>query len=163
MLFTLIDVILLIGLAIFAVVGWMMGLLEGLGALLGLALGFFLANSYAETVAGWLPGWLGGQAGLAKTVAFIVLFILVNRALALAFWLVGRFFGFIYLIPFLKPINKLSGLFLGLVEGILVLGLAVYAIFKFMGGSGWLAESLNDSGVAHFMVLFTRILTDLIN
>lgn len=159
MLFTLIDVILIVLVAVFAVIGFMMGLIEAIGALIGLILGVFLANAYFMPVADWLNPFLLGHSGTAKTIAFVAIFILINRIFSLVFWLASRIFRFVKFIPFLSSIDKVGGLILGLVEGVLIVGVSIYAVAKFLPPASWLVGALSGSRIAHTLVFLVQFLT----
>lgn len=162
MFFTLTDVILIVILAIFVIGGFVLGLIQAIGALVGLVFGAWVAaNSYLP-VADWLTPIILGHSGTAKVIAFTVIFILVNRLVGLLFWLINKAFNLISIIPFLKSINRLGGVILGLIEGVLVLGLIIFVIAKFAPDISWLADNLNQSKVAHWLVLATQFLTNLI-
>ncbi len=162
MFFTLADVILIALILVFVMIGFVMGLIGAIGALVGLVAGIWVANNFYLPVADWLAPHILGNVGLAKSIAFIAIFLIVNRLVALVFWLVNKIFDIISIIPFLKTINRVGGMFLGLVEGVLILGTGIYAIAKFAGSTEWLITALNASRVAHFLVLATQIFTNLL-
>ena len=162
MFFTLADVILIALLLVFAMLGFVMGLIGTIGALVGLVAGIWVANTLYLPVAGWLTPIILGNTGAAKSIAFIGIFIIINRLVALAFWFVNKMFNIISLIPFLKTINRLGGAILGLAEGVLILGVGVYAIAKFAGQVGWLTAALEGSKIAHIFVLTAQIFTKLL-
>ncbi|MFA5029233.1 MAG: CvpA family protein [Patescibacteria group bacterium] len=161
MIFTLIDVILVVVVVVFAVIGLMMGLIEAIGALIGVIAGAWLASNYFLNVADWLTPILLGHSGAAKIIAFLVIFIIVNRLVGLIFWLLSRFLKLLSIIPFLKSINKIGGFILGLGEGVLATGLMVYVIVKFLPDQSALLAGFNGSRVAHLLVWATQFLTNL--
>jgi len=162
MLFTLVDVILVGLLVVFMTLGFMMGLIGTIGALVGLAAGIWVANNFYQPVANWLSPYLLGNLGLAKSVSFIVIFLLINRLTALIFWLISKLFNIISLIPFLKSINRFGGMFLGLVEGVFILGAGVYVLAKFSGSWPWLVTALNNSQLAHLLVFITQLFINIL-
>lgn len=162
MLFTLVDVILIAVVLIFAIIGFMFGLISAIGAIVGVIAGAFLATQYFSALADWLQPILFNHAGLARVVGFLLIFAVVNRLVALLFWLVNKIFKIVSIIPFLGPINRLAGAILGLIEGILAVGLAIYVIAKFGADIGWLTAALNTSSIAHWLVAITSFLVKLI-
>jgi len=92
-------------------------------------------------------------------VAFILIFILINKIIGLIFYLIGKAFNLISIIPFLKSINRLAGLILGLIEGVLVMGLVIYAVAKFAPALPWLSDGLNKSIIAHYLVVVVAFLS----
>ncbi len=162
MLFNLADVILIVIVFSFAVAGFMLGLIEAIGALIGLALGAWLAGQYYGQVAGWMASTLHFSGMWSNIVAFLLIFGLVNRLIALVFWLINKIFKIASLIPFVGTINRFAGLILGFVEGILVCGLALYVMAKFGGQIPWLISAIDGSKIAHALVGLTSFLTALL-
>lgn len=162
MLFTLVDVILIIAVAGFVMLGFFMGLISAIGALVGVIVGTWAASSYFLPVAEFIKPYILGYEGVAKTVAFMAIFFIVNRLAALIFWFANKAFNLVSIIPFLKPINRFGGAVLGLFEGVIVMGTAVFITVKFVTNIDWLLGSLNGSKVAHFLVLITQFLSNFI-
>lgn len=152
MTFTFIDVILIVILFGFIFGGFVLGLIRSIGALVGLALGTWTAGHYFMFLAGWLTPLLWGNSSLAKIIGFIVIFIIVNRLVVLIFHLINKAFDLLSIIPFLKSLNRLGGVILGAVEGLLTLGVIIYIIAKFAPDSGFVTGSLNNSQIAHYLV-----------
>jgi len=159
MIFTLVDVILIAIVLIFAIAGFILGLIHALGSLIGLGLGVWVASHYFMPFADWLTPILLGHSGAAKVVAFILLFVIINRLVGLVFYLLEKAFHLLSIIPFLGSINKISGLLLGLVEGVLITGLVIYIIAKFTPDLALVTDNLNGSKIAHLLVLSTQTLT----
>ncbi|MEK7653331.1 MAG: CvpA family protein [Patescibacteria group bacterium] len=159
MLFTLVDLILVAILVFFAAFGFALGFIRTLGAVLGIIAGFWAASNFSGAAADWILPIFLGNLWAAKITAFVVVFILVDRLVGLIFWLVEKFFNLVSIIPFLKSINRLAGLVLGLVGGVLILGVAIFAVAKFGGNFSWLVGPLNGSKVAHALVWLTQFLT----
>lgn len=162
MIFTLVDVILIVIVLAFVMLGFFMGLISAIGSLFGIVAGVWLASSYFMPLAEWLSPYMLGNEGAAKTVAFILIFILVNRLVAMIFWLVNKVFHLVSIIPFLKSINRLGGGILGLVEGVLITGTVVFVIAKFAPNIAVIGENLNQSQVAHWLVWATQFLSNFI-
>ena len=162
MTFTLVDVILIAAVLIFAVVGFVLGLIHAVGSLAGLVLGVWLAGRYFMPLADWLTPIILGHSGVAKVIAFVLLFIIVNRLVGLLFYLLEKAFHLLAIIPFLGSINKIAGLLLGLVEGILITGLVIYIIAKFIPDIPWLIDNLNNSQVAHWLVWSVQLFSFLL-
>ena len=100
MLFTLVDVILIVIVLAFVMLGFFMGLISAIGALIGLVLGTWAAISYFAPVADWLAPYLFSYTGLSKTVAFMAIFLIINRLTALIFLLIYKIFFLISIFPF---------------------------------------------------------------
>jgi membrane protein required for colicin V production len=162
MLFTLTDVILIVIVLAFVMLGFFMGLISAIGALVGVVAGAWISSIYFLDLANWLSPYLLGMDGTAKVVAFILIFTLVNRVVALLFWIIGKVFKLISIIPFLKSIDRLGGAILGFVEGSLVVGTVVFVISKFSPNIPWLLDNLNSSRIAHILVWVTQFLSNFI-
>lgn len=157
----LFDVILLIILFGFILFGAFSGLIQALGALIGVAAGAWFAGLYYEVVSGWLMPFLGGQNMWAKVIAYMAIFIIVNRLVGLIFFIIGKVFNIIAIIPFLKTINRLLGAILGLIEGVLVIGMFIYVCAQF-NVSPWLNNLFAQSQIAGYFVRAVGIIQPLI-
>lgn len=162
MLFTLVDVILIIIVVGFVMLGFFMGLIAAIGALVGIIVGTWAASSYFLQVADFISPYILGHNGIAKTIAFMAIFFIVNRLSSLVFWLINKGFGLVSIIPFLKSINRIGGAILGLFEGIIITGIAVFVMVKFIDSVPWLIQELNQSKIAHLLVLVTQFLSNFI-
>ncbi|MFA5047810.1 MAG: CvpA family protein [Patescibacteria group bacterium] len=160
MAFTIVDVILIVIVLIFALVGFASGLVQAVGTIIGIFVGAWVASHYFVLLGDWLTPIVLGHALVAKIIAFIILFILVSRLIGLIFHLLDKAFKIISIIPFLKSINRLGGMLLGLVEGALVVGLIVYVIAKLAPDWTWVKNDLNGSQIAHYLVWVAKVLTD---
>lgn len=162
MIFTLVDVILILIIFAFIAAGFFLGLIRSVGSLVGLAFGTWAAGHYFVPVADWLTPILRGNAATAKIVAFIIIFIIINRLVVLIFHFIDKAFHLLSIIPFMKSINRLGGLILGAMEGILTIGLLIYIVAKFAPDSGFVMNNLNDSQVAHYLVAISKFVTILL-
>ena len=162
MAFTLVDVILIVIVLIFALVGFASGLVQAVGTIIGMFVGVWVAGHYFAPFGSWLAPIILGHTLIAKIIAFIILFIVVSRLIGFVFYLIDKAFKIISIIPFLKSINKLGGMVLGLVEGALVVGLIVYVIAKLAPDWQWVRNDLNSSQVAHWLVMAAKVLTNLL-
>jgi len=151
-----IDLIALIVLGGFVLYGLWFGIIHMAGSLIGFVAGAFIAGRLYEQVSGGLAPFIGGNQNLADIISFFVLFLLITRLVALLFSLLEKIFNVVAVLPFLKTFNRLLGALFGLIEGTLVLGLAVYFAgrFPFFDGFGplldesILADALNLIGLA---------------
>ena len=158
---TILDLILLFLLFLFVSFSFYMGFIAAVGSLLGVVVGTWAAGHFYAPVTEWLTPILLGNQNMASVVSFILIFTLVNRALGLAFWLVSKVLKPFSIIPFSKIINRILGAILGLVEGVLALGIALYFIERF-NFSDWFANILASSQVASWLIWAGNILTPLL-
>ena len=151
-----IDIIILIILAIFVWKGIRLGLIEAVGGIVGLFVGVYLAGLYYDEVAEILKDLLFGSQILATILAFLLVFILVNRAVALIFWIVDKIFHIIAIIPGLKSLNRLLGGIFGLLEGLIFIGIIVY-VLSFFPLTDSLSASVQKSRFAGIMETVGKI------
>lgn len=161
--FTLTDLILVGLLTFFSALGFLWGLIQAIGALLGLFFGFWAALNLYQPAGDWLAANLIHQPIVSRVLAFILIFLIVSRLVGLLFWLVNKIFKLISLIPFLGSINRLGGLILGLAEGAIILGVAIYLLVHLAPNYTWLIAPLNNSQVAHYLVWLAQFLTNFLS
>ena len=131
-----IDILILVVLALFVWKGVKLGLIEAVGGIIGLFIGAFMAGHYYLQAADMLRGLLFNSEILAAIVGFLLVFIVVNRLVALVFWVIDKVFNIIAIIPFLKTFNHLLGGIFGLLEGVIFIGIIVFflSLIPFTGG-----------------------------
>lgn len=152
MTFTLVDVILILIVFAFVAAGFGLGLVRSIGALIGLAVGAWVAGRYFMSVAEWLTPILMGRESIAKVLAFILVFFIINRLVVLIFHFLSKGFDVLSFLPFAKTINRIGGVLLGLIEGVLTVGLLSYAISKIVPDASFVTNNLDSSQTAHFLV-----------
>lgn len=157
----LFDIILLIIIAGFAMFGFWFGLIHTLGSLLGTVFGAYLASRYYEPMADWLINITGWGENTSRVLMFIIAFLIINRLVGFGFWIVEKFLHIITSLPFIKGLNRILGLLLGVFEGLITLGLVIYFIERFPLGD-WVMERLADSIVAPYAVSTAEILLPLL-
>jgi membrane protein required for colicin V production len=162
MIFTLVDVILILIFFSFIAWGFFMGLIRSIGAIVGLAAGTWAAGHFFQPIASWLTPVIMGHAITAKIIAFMAVYIVVNRLVVVIFHFIDKGFGLLSIIPFMKSLNRIGGVILGAAEGLLTLGIILYVIAKFAPNSGFVTNSLNSSQIAHYLVMASKFLTALL-
>lgn len=158
---TFFDLILVLSVFAFVLAGLWFGLIHALGALVGMVLSVLVAGRYYDEWAQAAGGLFMGNLNLARVVMFLVLLVLVNRLIGLVFWLIERIFKVVAVIPFLKTFNALLGGLLGFVEGVLVVGGALYIAARYpvsASFSGILAASRVGAWLLHAFGLFAPLL-----
>lgn len=123
------DLILLFILLGFFGSGLKDGFVHSFGRLIGSIFGFLAAKAWSISVATWLGGFV--PLGWARLVAFILIFAIITRLIGFGFKLIDGVFNILSIVPFLKSINAFLGGILGLVEGVLLLGGAIYLVVTF--------------------------------
>lgn len=158
---SLIDIIILAILALFVWKGIKLGLIEAIGGIVGLFIGAFLAGRYYDEVGEMLKGVLFNSDILANVLGFILTFIVVNRAVALIFWIVDKIFNVIAIIPLLKTFNRLLGGIFGLLEGLIFIGIIVFFL-SLVPFTGSLQEKVQASRFAGILETVGKIADPLI-
>lgn len=115
----------------FALFGFWFGFIHTAGSLLGTLAGAYLASRYYEVMAQWLITITGWQGNTARVVMFILGFIIVSRLVGFAFWIVDRLLSIITRLPFVSSINRILGVALGFLEGVMTLGLMLFFVERF--------------------------------
>ncbi len=156
-----VDLVILGALAAFVLAGFWLGLIHMVGAIIGLFVGIYLAGHYYAWLAAIVAPFLGNNLALAKVLAFIFILVLVERLFGLLLYVVDRIFKFVAIIPFLKTFNRLLGAVFGLLEGTLLLGVALYFAGKVSLG-GTLELLLRGSQLAKPLNLIGALLSPLL-
>lgn len=128
---SLFDVILLLIILGFGFAGLKFGLVYTLGSLLGSVLGIYLSIRYYEPVADWLIKVTGWGDNVLRIIVFAIAFILINRAVGLIFWFLGKTLQLVNRIPFIATFNRLFGFLFGIFEGGITIGFIFYFAAKF--------------------------------
>ncbi|MBU0597093.1 CvpA family protein [Patescibacteria group bacterium] len=157
----LIDIILLIIIAGFAMFGLWFGLIHTLGSLLGTIVGAYTASRLYEPMADWLIAVTGWGENTSRVFMFIIAFVIINRLVGFLFWIVERFTKIFTNLPFIKGINRFLGLLFGLFEGVLTIGLIIYFIERFPV-SDWFMGHLATSAVAPMTTSLAGVLLPLL-
>lgn len=153
LLFNIILVLALIG---FVGSGLKDGLIYALGRIVGAVVGFLVAKAIYIQLAVIFSPFM--PLGWAKVIAFLIIFMLVVRVMGWIFKSLDKTFNFIAIIPFMKSINHVLGAFLGLLEGVLVIGGLIW-IIKTFNLIPTAMVYVNGSSVATWIyTAFTKIL-----
>lgn len=119
-----VDIAIVVALAVLLLKGLWLGLIHELCTLAGLALGTVLAVRYHAPLAGILPDGAGLPSWLAPAVCFAALFLLT----LICFGLLGVVLSRVLTLIFLGGFNRVLGGLFGLVQGVLLLALALYGL-----------------------------------
>ena len=133
------DLILLLLLFGFVWFGFWNGLIRTLGGILGLILSVFVAGQWYEVVALKLLPFLSDNLSLARLLSFILVFVITQFIVISLLKVINKIFS----LPVLNILNRLGGAIFGLLEGGLILGLALYFSAKLTLIHTW-GELLNN-------------------
>lgn len=156
------DIILVIILAGFLWYGFFFGLIRLIGDLLGLIAGAFVASRFYIPLYELLDRFLPGSPGIGKVIVFVVIFGIASRLVSWLFMLLEQGFNLISIIPFLKSANRLLGVVLGLVEGVLILGIIAYLLQKHLPAAVPLTSWLEASLIAPWLITVSKILAPIL-
>ena len=156
---TLFDVILLLILFGFMLFGVFFGFVHAIGSLLGVIIGAWVAGHYYEAMSHWLMPFMNDD--WAKIIAFLIILVVINRVVGFIFWIAEVILKKFTSLPFIKSMNRLLGFFVGIVEGVLIIGMIVYVGSR-LTESFWLRQILQDSAVAPWFVKSASLLLPLI-
>lgn len=158
---TILDLILVFLISLAVAFGFITGLIQAVGGLIGLSLGAWAAGHFYDSVSAWLTPIFLGNSVTAHIVAFILIFTIVNRLVGLVFWLIGKIFNLVSIIPFTKTINRLLGALFGFAEGVLGLGLSLYFVNQ-VAFTSWMHDVIAGSMVAQWLIWASGILVPLL-
>ncbi len=156
------DINIIIILVGFAWYGFFFGLIRVIGDLVGLIVGAYVAGRIYLPVFEFLDRFIPGSPSLGKVVVFILCFSIVSRLVSWLVTLLEQAFNVISIIPFLKSANRLLGLAFALIEGVLVLGIAAYILTKHLPALFPLAQWLEKSELAPWLIKVSKILAPLL-
>ncbi len=125
------------------------GFIHSLGRLVGAIVGFLAAREWSLALAKPLSLFLPN--GWARLIAFLVIFFLITQLVGIGFKLIDGFYRILSVLPFLKSINSLLGALLGGLEGVILVGGALYLVTTFQL-LPWLSERLQGSMVAEWVL-----------
>lgn len=125
----LVNIILLVLVLGFIGTGFKDGFIYTIGRIIGAIIGFLVARSLSISVGSFFAIFM--PSGWARFIAFLVIFILISRLVGFVFKLVDSAFKILSFIPFLKSINSFLGALLGIIEGIILIGGAIWVLTNF--------------------------------
>jgi membrane protein required for colicin V production len=144
---SLLDVVVLIILAVFFFKGFQLGLVRAIGMLVGLVVGLWVAGNYYAAAGQWLVGW-GLPEAFASAAGYIVMFIVATWGVSILVWMADRVFKFLAFVPGMKLVNSVLGGVLFLIEGIIIVGVALYVIGQFSPEGSNTKQALDNARVA---------------
>jgi len=155
------DIILIVILAIYMVVGWRYGFLRSFGSLLGMVAGAYIAGHNYERGATILMKVIGDHQSLASVLSFVIMFILISQLIGLGFYIIDKIFNLVAIIPFVRTANRFLGFIFGFFEGALLFGALFYVIVRFPFVN-FLQDSIAHSVIAGYLIDLANILSPLL-
>jgi len=149
------DYVLLIGGALFTLLGIYWGLIRQVLSLAGLVVGVIVAGRYGPDVAAWLSSFIGDPT-VAGAIGFLALLFLVSSLASLAASALRLFAGLL----FLGWLDHLLGGILGLVQGVLAGAVLLLAMVAYPLPL-W-SDAVNGSQLAEGLLRVSGLLTPLL-
>ncbi len=154
------DISLLIIIGGFALFGLWFGLIRTLGSLVGTVVGVFVAGRFYESLANWIINLTGWSQNYVKVIVFVASFLIITRLVGFVFWLIEKVFSIFTKLPFLHGLDKILGMVLGAIEGVVIVGVSLFFIARFPISAVFM-NGLAGSQVAPPLVKIASILVPL--
>jgi uncharacterized membrane protein required for colicin V production len=120
---------------------------RAIGILVGLVVGLWVAGRYYAVAGQWLVGW-GLPEAFSSAAGYIVMFIVATWGVSILVWMADRVFKFLAFVPGMKLVNNVLGGVLFLIEGIIIVGVALYVIGKFSAPGSSTQLALQNARIA---------------
>lgn len=150
----LIDGIIIVILLIFVGTNLALGLVHALGAIVGLVLGLLIARFYYLPLGELLAPALFEKEGIAKVAAFVFIFFLISKLFALFVHFLQKIVRWL---PFGSLVDRVGGILIGLIEGVLVLSILIFFLFSFVRKDSVLEKEINESEFAKFHITVSHL------
>ncbi len=144
----LIDYIIIIFILGLALLGMRRGFLLSLGSVVSVIFGFILAFRFYPTLSNY---W--GSSNTVNIISFLFIFSLSAKLISLCFWLLGKVFQLITVLPFISSIDKLLGFFIGFIKAV-VIAIVLLTFFTQFPFNDWLFTQINSSMIGYRLVDF---------
>lgn len=149
------DYILLAIIIIIGLLGFKKGFIESLGSVLGIVAAALIASRFYPLLADRFGG-----SNMWNVIAFVIIFGLAVKIVGLAFWIIGKIFRIVTVLPFVSSMDRLLGLVLGTVEGIFVLAVILNFALKYPINE-WVVWQMSHSVVARTLLTIGSVFVPL--
>ncbi|MFA6537358.1 MAG: CvpA family protein [Patescibacteria group bacterium] len=147
----ILDYILLGFILMTALLGLRKGFLLSLGSIVGIVAGAVLASRFYPLLAGFF-----GNTNTANLVSFILVFGVIIKVVGLLFWLLGKIFQIVTVLPFIATFDRLLGLILGTVKAIFICAVVLNIALKFPINY-WMMEQMTGSIITKVLLNISQI------
>ncbi|MSR85071.1 CvpA family protein [Candidatus Uhrbacteria bacterium] len=124
----LLNILLVIVLALCVIGGWKRGAILTLGRVVAAILAFLIAKNWSPLLGNLIGIVMPNRSGLTQLIAFIVILFVVERLISLLASLANVVLKIITSLPIISFLNKIIGAILGLAEGVIFFGSAIYMV-----------------------------------
>lgn len=145
---SLVDLILVIIVGGFVFYGAFFGFIHTLGSLIGALVGAVIASRIVDPVFDWI-GFIFGGGTWARIIIFIIIFLIITKVVGVLFGVVKKVWS---IVPFGKSLDRLLGLVLGFIEGVIVVGVILYFAMQYLPEEG-LRSVLEMSAVSDYLLM----------
>ena len=145
----IVDIVLVLIIGGFTLLGFFHGFLRTAGNLLATILGLYLTGRLIGPFTERFSFLRNGTVGVI--FGYVILYTILSRLIGLGFWFGEKLLGILSWIPFATSLNRFLGALLGLVEGVLVVGAVTFFAVHFLPPDT-LRVAIEDSPTALYLV-----------
>lgn len=156
------DLILVIFLGGFIFYGFYIGFLRMILNLSSSIISVIISINIYSKIYELVPFIGFGSESLGKTISFILILIILNYALSLVFKLIAKILKIITSLPVISFVNRIFGGFLGLVQGLFVLGVVIFVMSRYAITNNFLNNLVVGSNVAPVFIKSIDWITPLV-
>jgi len=120
---SIVDILIAGNLLIFTLSGLRNGFIKEVGKIVALSAGFILANQFSDFISATLFSWITDET-IRNLAGYLAIFFIS----AIIVGIIARILDKIFEIMLLGWFNRLLGLLLGLVKGMLIIGLVIFVL-----------------------------------
>lgn len=155
---TLLDIILVLLLLLFAAVGFRLGALHAVGGVVGFVVGLMIADTYYIGLSQKLSMLNFGHELILKMVVYGLIVAISSRVVGLVFWFIEKLVG---ILPLLGTFNLVIGAFAGFLEGALIMGFVLSMLVRYPSITV-VTQELSRSRVSPIIIQGFSVLTNLL-
>jgi len=147
---SIVDLFLVIIIGAFVAYGAFFGFVHTLGNLVGSVVAILVATRFINPAHEWL-GFIFGQGVFGKIILFIIIFLIITKLVGLVFYLVGKVWSVFKWLPMVGSLDRLLGLVLGFIEGVIVVGVILFFALVYLP-EGDVRMALETSIVSKYLL-----------
>lgn len=152
----MLDIIILLALAWFAINGWRRKLINELGGLVGVVLGAYFAGQYYELGAA-ATKVVFGEGDPAMFTSFAIIFLAIFYLVSWAAKMITKITKLVTWLPFVSLGMRITGAIMGFINGNLLIGLLLWVHIKYPV-SDWITSEAAASKFAHYVSMTANLL-----
>jgi len=153
---TTIDIILIIFVSAFGVLGLIKGFVKSIGFLVGGVLSILLSARFYVVVSSIVDPFIK-NSNLSNVVGFLVCLVVFSVGFRIIVELISKIFE----LPIINFANRMLGLAFGVVEGMLVVGTTLIFLSKYPPTQSFAQNVLDNSTISSVLIGVSGVLTPL--